>query len=59
MSLLRGNGYITKDNDSLIELTEAGMRVAQRNYERIPADRLAHHTSDSPEVAAQDACKST
>ncbi len=34
MSLLRENGYITMDKEGWIQLTESGMEVASRIYER-------------------------
>ena len=34
MKRLRENGYITMDKDGLITLTETGMAIAQRMYER-------------------------
>lgn len=34
MSLLRENGYITMDKEGLIDLTDAGMEIASRIYER-------------------------
>ena len=34
MSLLRENGYVTMEKDGLLELTEAGMDIAVRIYER-------------------------
>ena len=58
MSLLRENGYITMDKEGLIELTEAGMEIASRIYER---HRLLTQWLTKlgvpPEVAAQDACR--
>ena len=55
---LRLNGYITMDKDGLITLTESGMAIATRIYER-------HRTLTSffmylgvdEETAREDACK--
>lgn len=55
---LRQNGYITMDKDGLITLTESGMAIASRVYER-------HKTLSSffmrlgvdEETALEDACK--
>ena len=55
---LRENGYITMDKEGLITLTESGMAIASRVYER-------HKTLTSfftslgvnPETAMEDACK--
>ena len=56
--LLRENGYITMDKDGFINLTEAGMEVASRIYER---HRLLTQwltaLGVSPETAAEDACR--
>lgn len=58
MGLLRENGYITMDKDGFINLTEAGMEVASRIYER---HRLLTQwltaLGISPETAAEDACR--
>ena len=58
MGLLRENGYITMDKDGFINLTEAGMEVASRIYER---HRLLTQwltaLGVSPETAAEDACR--
>ena len=58
MGLLRENGYITMDKDWFINLTEAGMEVASRIYER---HRLLTQwltaLGVSPETAAEDACR--
>ena len=58
MSLLRENGYITMDKEGLINLTDAGMEIASRIYER---HRLLSKwlvaLGVSPETAAEDACR--
>ena len=58
MKRLRENGYITMDKDGFINLTEAGMEVASRIYER---HRLLTQwltaLGVSPETAAEDACR--
>ena len=58
MGLLRENGYITMDKDGFINLTEAGMEVASRIYERhrLLAQWLTA-LGVSPETAAEDACR--
>ncbi len=55
---LRENGYITMDSDSHIELTETGMEIASRMYERhkVLTDVLVSLGVDR-EVAREDACK--
>ncbi len=58
MSLLRENGYITMDKEWLIDLTDAGMEIASRIYER---HRLLSKwlvaLGVSPETASEDACR--
>ena len=58
MSLLRENGYVTMDKDGLLDLTEAGMAIAARIYER---HRLLTQWLTAlgvrPEVAVEDACR--
>ena len=58
MSLLRENGYITMSPEGWIELTESGLEVAERIYER---HRLISQwfvaIGVTPEVAAADACR--
>lgn len=58
MKNLRENGYITMENGGEINLTDAGLEIANKMYER--------HTlltgwltalGVSPETAADDACK--
>ena len=58
MSLLRENGYVQMDKDGLLSLTDAGMEIASRIYER---HRLLTEWLTvlvvSPDVAAEDACR--
>ena len=58
MSLLRENGYVIMNKDGLLYLTEAGMAIAARIYERhrLLTEWLAA-LGVSPEVAAEDACR--
>ena len=58
MSLLRTNGYITMDKEGYIELTQAGMEIASRIYERhrLLTQWLTHLGVD-PKVAQADACR--
>ena len=58
MSLLRENGYIVMDKDGFITLTDAGMEIASRIYERHRMlDQWLVLLGVSPEVAAKDACR--
>ena len=55
---LRENGYITMDKDSLITLTDKGMEIAQRIYERHKLlTQFLIHLGVSEETARADACK--
>ena len=58
MSLLRENGYVQMDKDGLLSLTDAGMEIASRIYER---HRLLTEwltvLGVRPDVAAEDACR--
>jgi len=55
---LRENGYITMDKDGLITLTQTGLEIAQRIYER---HRVLTNAlilmGVSEETAREDACK--
>ena len=57
MSLLRENGYVTMGPDGLLELTDAGRKIAEPIYERhcMLTDWLVS-LGVSPETAARDAC---
>ena len=58
MSLLRENGYIVMDKDGFITLTDAGMAIASRIYERHRMlDQWLVLLGVTPEVAAKDACR--
>lgn len=58
MSLLRENGYVSMDRDGLLTLTDAGMEIASRIYERHELIRKWLIKIGVPEeTAAQDACK--
>ncbi len=55
---LRENGYITMDGDGLITLTDSGMEIASRIYERhkLLAEFLLMLGVDE-KTAKEDACK--
>ena len=58
MGILRSGGYIEIDPDGLIHLTESGLAVARKIYDRhTMLTRLLTHLGVSPDVAAEDACK--
>jgi len=58
MKRLRENGYISVDQDGLIELTDIGMGIASRMYERhrTLSEFLKTLGVDS-QTAAEDACR--
>lgn len=55
---LRENGYITMDREGLITLTDKGLEIAERMYERhrLLADYLVR-LGVSEHTAREDACK--
>ena len=55
---LRENGYITMDKDGLITLTDSGLEIAARIYERHKVlTQLLISLGVSAETARADACK--
>ena len=55
---LRENGYITMDPAGMIVLTDTGLEIAERIYERHELiTRLVVRIGVSPETAREDACK--
>lgn len=58
VGLLRNGGYIAVEADGYITLTEAGLEVAEKIYERhtILTECLTR-LGVSPETAAEDACR--
>ena len=55
---LRESGYITMDADGLIGLTDAGMEIASRIYERHKLlTQILIDLGVSEEAAREDACK--
>ena len=58
MGLLKSGGYIQIDKDGSITLTETGLSVAEKIYERHTLlTNLLIFLGVSPETAAEDACK--
>ena len=58
MGLLKSGGYIQIDKDGSITLTETGLLVAQKIYERHTLlSNLLMLLGVSPKTAAEDACK--
>ena len=55
---LREHGYITMDPDGPLHLTETGLAIAQRIYERHEVlAKILTALGVSPETAREDACK--
>ena len=55
---LRENGYITMDPDGLITLTDKGLEIAERIYERHKLlSELLIRLGVNPETAHEDACR--
>ena len=55
---LRENGYITMDPDGPLHLTETGLAIARRIFERHELlIRVLTALGVSPETAREDACK--
>ena len=58
MKQLREGGYIVMDKDNYITLTEAGMEIAQRIYERHKVlTRMLNLIGVDEKIAEDDACK--
>ena len=58
MGLLRSGGYILVDNAGYITLTEKGIAVAEKIYERHTIlSRLLTTLGVPADIAAEDACK--
>ena len=58
VGLLKNGGYILVDSDGMITLTETGLEIAQKIYERHTVlTQLLIRLGVSPETAAADACK--
>lgn len=58
MGLLKQGGYVTVDADGFLHLTEAGLEVAEKMYERhtLLTEFLVRLGVDR-EIATEDACK--
>ncbi len=58
ISLLKEGGYITVQPDGYIQLTQTGLTVAEKIYERhTTLTRFLEDLGVDPDVATQDACK--
>lgn len=58
VGLLKNGGYIAVDKDGYITLTESGLELATKIYDRHTIlSQLLIRLGVDPEVAAEDACK--
>lgn len=58
MGILKSGGYIEIDDDGLIHLTESGLAVAQKIYDRHTLlTRLLISLGVSEQTAVEDACR--
>lgn len=58
VGLLKNGGYVTVDTDGSLLLTESGLQIARKIYERHTLiSKLLVALGVSPETAAADACK--
>ena len=58
VGLLKSGGYLLMDKDGFLSLTETGLEIARKIYERHTLlSQLLIRLGVSPETAAADACK--
>lgn len=58
VGLLKSGGYIQTDTDGFLTLTESGLAIAHKIYERHTLiTQMLKKLGVSPETAAADACK--
>ena len=58
VSLLKNGGYITMDEDNYIHLTDTGLEIAQKIYERHTVlSAMLMRIGVSAQTAAEDACR--
>lgn len=58
IGILKKAGYVTVDENGFIHLTEAGIDIAERTYERHTIlTQLFEKLGVNSEIAAEDACK--
>lgn len=58
MKNLRENGYITVNKDGYISLTEKGLEIAEKTYERHRLfTRIFQELGIDPKIASRDACR--
>jgi Mn-dependent DtxR family transcriptional regulator len=58
VGLLKSGGYLNMEKDGSLTLTESGLAIAKKIYDRHTLiTQLLERLGVSPETAAQDACK--
>ena len=58
LGLLKSGGFVTVDKNGFLSLTEAGLEVARKIYERHTVmTKLLIHLGVDKETATEDACK--
>ena len=58
VSLLKSGGYIVMDKDNFISLTESGLEIAEKIYERHTVlTAMLVRMGVSEEIASEDACR--
>lgn len=58
MGLLKNGGYVVADKDGFLTLTEAGLEIASKIYERHTVlSELLTQLGVTPETAVKDACR--
>lgn len=58
VGVLKNSGYLLMDKSGFLTLTESGLAIAKKIYERhIALTDFLTRLGVSPEVAAQDACR--
>ena len=58
VGVLKNAGYITMDEENFLHLTDAGLEIARKIYERHTVlTAMLESLGVSPETAAEDACR--
>ena len=58
VSLLKSGGYIVMDKANFVSLTESGLEIAEKIYERHTVlTAMLVHMGVSEEIASEDACR--
>lgn len=58
VGLLKKSGHVTADKDGYLKLTDKGLKLAKKVYERhVVLSDLLERIGVEPETAAADACK--